>query len=475
MPPTSRRSTIFHYQGKVDFLLLAIFVLVNGLVLINSILHNPEMGYDADDHLAYMQVLPYRLPYEDDTREFFSPPLPYFLPSLVDKACIALNHGKSEAYLFETCRKAGGKAGQLINFGLSVGLTLLLLQVCELLRPGSRTFKLTALSLVGVMTVYYKTFSQLRGEPYVAFFTFWTLYLVAKILRERQGIAWQRGLLLGLSLGLLALSRQWGFMVFPAVGGLALLVWLRERGQGWPLLRAVLVSFVAAAMVCGWWYLNLLTDYDTLFAFNQDSPGFHFSNQPYGFYRHTELDDMDLFKTPTRRSFDNELIPIFYSEMWGDYWGYFIFIRDKSYLGVLGLANQEQVNPYLGRVNAVSVYPSLILMAGLGIGLFSLFKLWWAQGADRERALYDTFLLMIVGSTYLIYMFFLISFPDLAQGATIKATYVLHGLLVLPILGAEAIERLKLFRPLAYHLAMVLLGLVFLHNLPALITRYRMF
>jgi hypothetical protein len=77
---------LFLHNGKIDIILLAIFLVINLLVLTNSILQNPEMGYDAEDHLAYIQVLPFRLPNDQDTREFFSPPLPYFLPSFVNKA-----------------------------------------------------------------------------------------------------------------------------------------------------------------------------------------------------------------------------------------------------------------------------------------------------------------------------------------------------------------------------------------------------
>jgi hypothetical protein len=36
------------------------------------VIHNPEMGYDAEDHLDYLITLPDRLPGPDDTRESFA-------------------------------------------------------------------------------------------------------------------------------------------------------------------------------------------------------------------------------------------------------------------------------------------------------------------------------------------------------------------------------------------------------------------
>jgi hypothetical protein len=72
--------TPFLHNGKLHRSLLALFLAVNLLVAANALLHHPEIGYDANDHLLYMQVLPQRLPTDDDTREFFSPPLPYMCP-----------------------------------------------------------------------------------------------------------------------------------------------------------------------------------------------------------------------------------------------------------------------------------------------------------------------------------------------------------------------------------------------------------
>jgi len=52
---------------------------------------------------------------------------------------------------------------------------------------------------------------------------------------------------------------------------------------------------------------------------------------------------------------------------------------------------------------------------------------------------------------------------------------MLHALIVLPLLGAEFLERVRQRKQRLYYGCMVVLGLVFLHNLPAMITRYRMF
>jgi hypothetical protein len=470
---------LFLHNGKIDKILLAIFLVINLLVLTNSILQNPEMGYDAEDHLAYIQVLPFRLPNDQDTREFFSPPLPYFLPSFVNKACLALNQDRATPKMIDDCRKIAGKFDQLINLALSIGITILFIKIAETLRPGNRFLKISSLALLGVMTVYYKTFAQVRGEPYVAFFTIWAIYLIVTLIFRREGVRWKDGVGLGVILGLLGLSRQWGFMLFPAIAGLVVLIWIFDRQHGWKFTKAIGTSIIIAFLICGWFYLRLYVKYGTFTAFNRSTSGFSLSNQPFTFFRNTGLKDWLLFKAPTRstlgplrKNFENQFFPTFYSEMWGDYWGYFVFIRDKSYMAVNGVGNQAQINPYLGRVNAVAVYPSLIFLAGLMTGAYSIIRLFKKRPEEISRNLFFAFLLLFVIFAFLIYFYFLISYPDLDRGATIKATYMIHALIVLPILGAEFLEKIRALKYQVYVIAMVLLGLVFLHNLPAMITRY---
>src|SRR5262249_39746339 len=54
---------------------ILVFLAINALVLVNAILHDPSVGYDADAHLAYIAALSrFRLPARGDTTEFFSAP-----------------------------------------------------------------------------------------------------------------------------------------------------------------------------------------------------------------------------------------------------------------------------------------------------------------------------------------------------------------------------------------------------------------
>ena len=463
----------FLSNGKIDKTLLALFLTINLLVLLNSVLHDPEIGYDGSEHLKYIQVLPYRLPGDQDTREFFSPPLPYLLPSLVDKACHRLSGTNEVAGTVDDCLKVAGKFAQLVNFILSLGATFLLIQIGEVVRPGDRFFKISSLALLGVMTVYYKTFSQVRGEPYLLFFSVWAIYLVAKLIYARERASWRMGVLPGVALGAMSLSRQWGFMLVPALAGLWALVWAFEKNNRRQLTKSLMACAVAAFLVCGWFYFSLYLRYGTFLAFNRTPTAFSFTNQPTSFYRNTGLKGFLLFKSPVRGTFNNQLFPIFYSDTWGDYWGHFVFIQDRSYLGELGYGNREKIAPYLGRVNAVSLYPSLIFFAGMALGGFSLRGFFRGDSLEKSRSLFNVFLFTFVIVSFLSFFYFLIVYPIPDQGDTIKAAYLLHALVVLPLLGAEFLERVRVRYPRGYLVSMALLGLVFLNNVPAMVTRYR--
>ncbi len=447
---------------------LLVAVLINAVILTNALLHHPKIGYDVTEHLNYIQVMPLRLPTPADTSEFFSAPLPYLLPSLFDKLCTAAG--------WPNCRALDGKTAQAINFLLSLAITALLWKLAERLKPGSESFKVSTLSLLGVLTVYYKTFSQARGEPYVAFFVVLAVYLLMGHLQRLERLSARDGTLLGVVLGLLVLSRQWGFLLFPALAVLLALLLLKN----WPLrariARFTLTALLVAFAVGGWFYLHLYFTYGSFTTFNLQSVGpFSFSNQPQSFYRYTYLENFDIFREPVRPNFGNTLYPIFYSETWGDYWGYLTFIsQDNPYVNLT--ENRAEVAPYLGRVNLVSVFPTLLLLAGLLWGAWHFAKAWLQRNPAPDTILY-AFALSVVVFSWVGYLWFLVSYPsvnpvNLQVIPTNKATYLIQVFMLLPVLGASLLEKLKSLKPALYWLLLAGLALVFAHNLPALITRY---
>ncbi|MCJ7721665.1 hypothetical protein MUO98_04595, partial [Candidatus Bathyarchaeota archaeon] len=304
----------FRSGDGFDIGLVIVFLLINGLVFVNACLHDPRVGYDAVGHLSYIQTLSeLRLVTPQDSHEIFSPPLPYAIPAL---------------FMTLTGMKLfwAAKLAQCLNVFLSIGLTFYLIKVCQLLGSQS-SLKLGTLVFLGILPVYYKTFAFIRGEPYVVFFTVIILYYTLLMYIRKQFTA-ANNTILGVAMGLCALSRQWGILLFPPVFLLFAYQWIRLPRWRYSINMTCCLCLVLITGISGWFYLSLHSRYGSLTAFNRKPAShFSFSNQPLEFY--VRLSPELLFNKPIRPSFPNQFLPIFYSELWGDYWGYFtVYGRD---------------------------------------------------------------------------------------------------------------------------------------------------
>jgi hypothetical protein len=461
---------VFYAEGKPDRLLLAIFIVSQCLVLTNTLLHNPRWGYDAYYYWDYIEVFPDHLPTEADSQEFFSAPLPFIIPAYVNVLCKAAA-GALDVY--EECDFIFGKVGQFINLILSILIFILMLKIADKVFPGNQRFKAVLMALFSILPVHYKTFAMLRGEPYVAFFSILTVYLMLQQFERRDTLAWRDGLALGIAVGGLTLSRQWGFLTIPALFGMQLVALWIDRGYAWRLFKVLAVAGIVAFLISGWWYIHLFLSSGSFTAFNMEGAGgFAFSNQPVSFYWSTGLREWALFKTATEGSFTNQLWPTLYSDMWGDYWGFFVYINKFSYLADIGLANQDAINPYLGRVNLVGILPTAILVAGLIPGTRLALRGIAARNQISLQGFFYTFISLLCISIFAGYLWFLISYPTYEFGNTIKATYILQMLHLITFFGALLIEQLSEKYRKVYPATLVILGLVLIHNLPAMVTRH---
>ena len=167
---------ILRSRGRLNKPLLAIFILILSLLLLNAFLHDPTTGYDAQDHLHYVQSLAsdWRLPSKAETGQYYSPPLPYFAPAVLT----SLHFGLWKAL----------KLAQFINVLLGAALLLYLLRICELVSPQNTRLKILALGLLGLLPVFYRSFALVRGEPWLAFLSIYIAYdSLVIFLKSRKG------------------------------------------------------------------------------------------------------------------------------------------------------------------------------------------------------------------------------------------------------------------------------------------------
>ncbi len=473
---------------------LLLFLVMNSIVFYNALVHPPLAGYDAGSHLGYIVTLAEgRLPIPFDTSEFFSPPLPYALPAL--------------AYAGGLSWALTEKFAQQLNLLISLGTIFTLVRLAQLIHPGQIRYAAASLAILGLMPVYYKSFAFIRGEPWVTLFAVLIAYEVLNmILNDGAGRKLAvRSIRLGIWLGLVALARQWGFLLWIAVALFLLgLGWQRTRSRtewrlnqvedavpevvvGWPqMVQAALLISAIALVIGGWFYLHLYQRYGTAAAFNRPlQSDFSLANHPPNFY--TGLGQGSLFTDPVRPSFPNQLWPKFYAEFWGDYEAYFLVfgrdMRTNRFLSgeVLEEAlkanpawletNKEQMAAYLGRVNLIALGMTTLMLAALVYG--SLFFWHWLRNKSPGRLTisYAFIWLMIVVSAA-GYFAFVIMVPNPGNGDTIKATYLLHIYPFVALLTAGLMEAIRCRTKLGYGLVWLLIILTSLYLVPTFLTHY---
>ncbi len=468
---------LFRHQGRIHKPLLILFLLINALVLTNAVLHDPRRGYDAKDHLEYIQALGenHRIPTCADSAQCYIPPLPYMLPALV------LATGKV------TLLQAA-KIAQLSNVLISLALTHYLLKICALLNPQSIALRFSSLLLFGILPVFYKTFALIRGEVYLPLLVVFLAYTLLSVFAAGRATA-ANAVLAGMTAGLAILARQWGFLVLPAVFLFLAYIWLRDHSKFRTALYVGLSCLLFPIVLAGWYYGIMYHRYGSLTAWDRPASGLSLSALPLEFY--FGLGSGKLFTDPVRPSFSNQFPAIFYADTWGDYSAYFlIYLRNTAtgrYLSGKELerimdagtplpadleTNRFTMNRYLGQVNLVSTLPSLILAAGLVYVLATAWRLFRSERAPSQSEASFLFALIVVCSAA-GYGWYLLRYQNQGVGGDlIKATHMMQIFPFLGLLGGQLMDRLHARWPRPWLWLMILLGAIFLHNLPAMVTHY---
>jgi hypothetical protein len=381
------------------------------------------------------------------------------------------------------------KMSQFLNFFLSIGSTWFLIKVCHLINPKS-SLKLGALIFLGILPVYYKTFAFIRGEPYIVFFVVAMVYYTLLMsIKEQYTMA--NGTALGVTMGLGALSRQWGIFLFPPIFLFLVYKWFCLPRWRKPIAKILCLCSVLILAISGWFYISLNQRYGSITAFNRPSKTqFSFKNQSLKFY--IGLSPELLFRNPVRPNFPNQFLPIFYSEIWGDYWGYFsiygIDTRKPEFINGFTInqvlsegrhpdwleTNYETFSAYLGRVNIISIFPSVLIPVSF---VFAVIAIIGKRGNGlitiQQKEIYS-FLLLTIGIVIAGYFWFLIMYPNLGKGDTIKATYLLHIFPLIAILVGVFFEYIKKKSKCFFRMIICGLGLIFIHNILTIITHYQL-
>ena len=440
----------------------------------NALHHPAWVAYDGRAHLLYVETLARgRLPDPIDSHEYFGPPLPYLLAAAL--------RGSGRVDLASAARVA-----QISQVGLGLLAALALLRLTRLAVGSAALIEGCALALLVGLPVWSKTLVQIRGEVWLAPLLLLLLAEIALALRRAPGgeLPWIRLALLG---GLIGLARQWGLVAVAAIALHLLVRSGRASGLQRRALRILALAPLAGALaLSAWFYLDLAQARGAgLFPRRALWPAL--GNQPREFY--AGRGNGALFADPLRPAFPNQALPILYTELWGDYWAYFqvwgFDERRGRLLFGLDLERAWRDPPRAWQTNRAAARGALARANRLGVPctLWLLLALGWSaaaalrrlrlpfdpsQGGEETRALCVS--VCLAGLT--AYAVFLIGFPELQRGDTLKASYLLHLLPLFALLGAALLERVRRWHPRVALMVALALALSLAANLPRHLTAY---
>ena len=359
-------------------------------------------GYDAYANSLYSDVirLHHRLPTTSETNVWHTPPLFFIVAALID------SH----------------RGVQLMDALAALTVVVFAGLIARELFPRSRLIQLAALGFAALTPVLIRTAVMYHPEPLATALAVSGLYVVVRgLARGRPGL-WT-GVAGGILFGLATLTRTWA-LSFAGAACIALLLgaWLeRERS-------AVVAAFALAGILLALslpWFVHQARHHDSPFAFNRPAPKeSFFSRRPASFYTALNLDAV--FSRPYAPNYLNHLLPVVYTDWWGDYWRYFEIPYEN--ISTPPELPPGYENPRV-RQSYVGLAPSLLALVGL-VGA--------AAAAVRGRS---PALLLVPLSVVLLgleFLVFQISYPH-ADGDTIKATYLLNAVAPLAVCAAYAL------------------------------------
>jgi 4-amino-4-deoxy-L-arabinose transferase-like glycosyltransferase len=366
---------------------------------------DPAAGYDGVAFVRYAQVVKATngLPTKAQTYEYASPP----------------------AYPWEAAQLSrlgiGWRGGQAVSVVWAGLLVLVAALLARELWPGRPwTWAASALLTAGVPIVV-RLGTMFHPEMQFACLAAIALLLTLRASRRAWGV--RDGALLGVVLGLAALTRQTAVAVAVSLA-LAALVTGRRRA-----LRFLAAGAVALALVAGPWWGWQAHVYGNPLQSNLDRyliPG----GQPRSFYVSAPL--RTLVVHPYRPDFAGQLWPQFHADLWSDWFGgqhafwsrrpnaaTRVFVSSQSVLGLLATP--------------------LALVGLVALGLGALSRL--IRGAAGRGAVVLGTFLVLAAVTWAAFLVQLIRFPQ-QGGDPIKSSYMLYLSPVFAIAGLAAAQRL---------------------------------
>jgi 4-amino-4-deoxy-L-arabinose transferase-like glycosyltransferase len=388
----------------VAFLGLCLFVAVAGVW--NVAHYNPDWGYDASHHIDYARGLVWGFDLPHGEGEYYTPPGYYLVAGI----------GTWVAEQLGTMNRPE-RGGMAVNVLFLLGTLVLVRQLARELWPGREWFALGAPAFVAFMPVTVKSSTMFHPETMTMFLCTLALWLGVRTFADPR-----YALALGVALGAAQLVRAFALWTVAATA-IALLV-----GRRW---RELVVAMLIAVAIPAPWYLHQRLEYGGSPAFaGRPIPDFgrDASGKPKPFYERRPLEFYvdpgvpEVVTKPYRENFLNLALPTTYSELWGDYFGIWVWT---------GVGYPPERADDLVRQSVVGLLPTLLAVVGWLAFLLASLR------SPPRLAVALLPALGIVG-----YLYFTVSYPT-TDGDVLKGTYMLTTTPGWALGFGYALERLR--------------------------------
>jgi hypothetical protein len=380
------------FPAAVGALLASCF----GVLVWDAFQYDWLRGYDAYAASLYVDSiqLHHVLPGKAATDVWHNPPLFYALSALI------------QPHVGWTGLEPH-KAVQLLSVVCGLGVVVFAFLIARELFPRSRWIQLGTLLAAAATPVLVRGALMYHPEPLATVLATAGLYVAVRAACRRWTIG--LGALAGVLLGLGNLTRTWALAEAIAVVAVVAVWWVRTRDGA---IVRFLAAFAAAFLVLSVpWYARQTIKYGTPFAFSKPDPSqWKQSGRPLAFY--TALRLQDVFSNPYQPSYSNVLLPVVYTDWWGDYSRYFhVPLAEVNEPPKL----ESRYRGPLVAQSIVGIVPSLLALAGI-VAL--------AVVAVRSRRPALGIAVAAAVAVAVAFLGFLIRYPK-QDGDNIKALYVL--------------------------------------------------
>lgn len=383
---------------------------VGAVLLWNALAYPWERSYDANASTLYVQTLTAerRLPDAGDSPVWHNPPLFFALAAVVQP-------------LAEAVGIAPYRGVQLLSALSALAIVVLVLLLARALFPRSPGAQLAALAVAAATPVLLRAGALYHPEALATALATAGLYVAVRSL-ARGALTLRAGVLAGVLLGLANLTRTWALALLAAVLAAAALDALWRRSRSGAAAAAALAA--TAGVLVGPWLAYKWIEHGSPLAYSQPiASQWRERGRPASFYLDLALGDV--FSRPYAPHFSNRLLPVVYTDWWGDYWRSWE-VPERLHVSPADLPRAYERPRVVQSV--VGLLPTAAAAAGfLALGVLGLRR--------RDAALVAVVLAGVLLA--LSFVGFLIRYPKL-DGDNIKALYVLDAVPVVAVCAGFA-------------------------------------